>query len=84
MTGTILFIIFKFLSSSLHIDGPLVPEARENGRTTAEYRAARRERKDESFDHSPIATPVVLKKVPGSRRRGLLSQAIIEEEESDF
>jgi hypothetical protein len=84
ITGTILFVIFRSLSSTLNIDAPIVPKQREKGRTAAEYRAARRVNKEDSIDHSPSATPVVLKKVPGPRRRGLLSQAIIEEEDSDF
>merc|ERR1712137_111528 len=84
ITGTVLFVIFRFLSSTLKIDTPIVPREPEKGRTAAEYRAARRVKKEDSIDHSPSATPVVLKKVAGPRRRGLLSQAIIEEEDSDF
>ncbi|KAF1850843.1 uncharacterized protein K460DRAFT_273551 [Cucurbitaria berberidis CBS 394.84] len=84
ITGAILFTIFKILSSSLNIDATSVPETRDSGPTAAEYRAARRKKKDESMDYSPIATPVVLSKVATPRRRGLLSQAIIEEEDSDF
>ena len=84
MTGAVLFIIFKLISSSLNIDSAIVPQQRDQGRTTAEFRAERREKKEQPMDHSPVSTPVVLKRVPGSRRHGLLSQAIIEEEESDF
>jgi hypothetical protein len=84
LTGAIIFAIFKFLSSSLNIDRTIVPEPRETGRTTARYRAQRRVKREEMIDHSPRTTPVVLKKVAGPRRRGLLSQAIIEEEDSDF
>ncbi|KAF7672659.1 hypothetical protein GT037_009160, partial [Alternaria burnsii] len=84
ITGAVLFVIFRFLSSTLKIDAPVVPREPEKGRTAAEYRAARRVKKEDSIDHSPSATPVVLKKVAGPRRRGLLSQAIIEEEDSDF
>jgi hypothetical protein len=81
LTGGIIFTVYKFLSSSLNIDGTI---AREKGRTTAGYRAQRRVKREDMVDHSPRATPVVLKKVAGPRRRGLLSQAIIEEEDSDF
>ncbi|KAL1793737.1 hypothetical protein ACET3X_008719 [Alternaria dauci] len=84
ITGTVLFVVFRFLSSTLKIDATVVPVEHEQGRTAAEYRAARRVKKEECIDHSPSATPVVLKKVPGPRRRGLLSQVIIEEEDSDF
>ncbi len=67
----------------LNIDATIVPTAAEKPRSAAEYRAARRERKEE-MQHARAPTPVVLKKVTGSRRRGLLSQAIMEEEDSDF
>lgn len=77
MTGATLFILSRFLSSSLDIH---VPKAREQGRTTADYRSARRQR----ADASGFATPPTLKRVPAPRKRGLLSQAIAEEEDSDF
>ncbi|KAF2128342.1 hypothetical protein P153DRAFT_292961 [Dothidotthia symphoricarpi CBS 119687] len=78
MTGAVLFILFKVISSSLNLDAP---KPREQGRTTAEYRAARRERAHASEPE----TPVVVKRIPTSRKRGLLSQAIVEEaEDSDF
>jgi hypothetical protein len=83
LTGAILFAISKVLSSSLSIDQTVVPQPREKGRVAAEFRAARRVRREEMVAHSPTATPVMLKKVGGPRRRGLLSQAIIEED-SDF
>ncbi|KAF2031427.1 hypothetical protein EK21DRAFT_63206 [Setomelanomma holmii] len=84
MTGALVFIIFKFVSSTLNIDSTIVPQPQRQGRTTADYRAAWREKKEEQMDHSPLSSPIVLRKVTGSRRRGLLSQAIIEEEDSDF
>ncbi|CAO2649635.1 Nn.00g070200.m01.CDS01 [Neocucurbitaria sp. VM-36] len=84
ITGTVLFILFKLLSSTLNIDATIVPEQGARGPTAAEYRAARRQKRDDSVDRSPIATPVALRKGALPRRRGLLSQAIIEEEESDF
>jgi hypothetical protein len=84
VTGAVLFIIFKFVSSSLNIDSAIVPQPQHQGRTTAEYRAAWRGKKEGSTDHSPASTPIALKKVAGSRKRGLLSQAITEAEDSDF
>jgi hypothetical protein len=84
ITGGILFIIFKFVSSSLNIDKTIVSQPSDKGRTAAEYRSARRERASRPIDDSPDPSPVVLKKVAEPRRRGLLSQAIIEEEDSDF
>jgi hypothetical protein len=84
ITGAIIFIIFSFLSSGLKIDATTVPSAQDRGRTTAEYRAAKRAKKEETTDHSPSAAPVVLRKTSGVRRRGLFSQAIIEEDDSDY
>jgi hypothetical protein len=85
MTGAIIFVLFRFISSSLNIDSAIVTQPRERSRTAADYRAARREKKEEEpLDYSTPSTPVVLKKIPGSRSKGLLSQAIIEEEDSDF
>jgi hypothetical protein len=84
ITGTTLFVIFKFLSSTLSIDASIVPDKPAETRTAAQYRAARRAKKEEAVQLSPTVTPVALKKPAGPRRRGLLSQAIIEEEDSDF
>ncbi|KAF1915434.1 hypothetical protein BDU57DRAFT_273201 [Ampelomyces quisqualis] len=86
ITGAIIFIVFRFLSSSLNINSPMVPHPRHRPRTTADFRAARRQKKEEeeSLNYSAASTPVVLKRVPGMRSQGLLSQAIIEEEDSDF
>ncbi|XP_014554066.1 hypothetical protein COCVIDRAFT_39963 [Bipolaris victoriae FI3] len=84
ITGTTLFIMFKFLSSTLRIDAPIVPDKPIETRTAAQYRAERRAKKEEAVHRLPAITPVVLKKPAGPRRRGLLSQAIIEEEDSDF
>jgi hypothetical protein len=84
LTGAIIFAIFKFISSSLNIDSAIVPQPKDRVRSAAEFRAARREKREEIDEHLPMPTPVVLKKIPGSRRKGLLSQAIVEEEDSDF
>jgi hypothetical protein len=77
-------MMFKFISSTLNMDSTIVPQSRHHGRTVAEFRAERPEKKQEPVEYSPVSTPIVLKRVPGSRRQGLLSQAIIEEEDSDF
>lgn len=82
MTGAVLYFIFKFLSSSLSIDAASGARPRK-GRTTAEFRATRREKQDQMLAPSP-PTPVVVDKAPGRRGRGLLSQTIVEEEDSDF
>jgi hypothetical protein len=87
LTGGLVFIFFKLLSSSLNIDSAPDPQPRHTSRTTAEFRAARREKKEESIEpmvYPSVHTPAVLDKVVGSRRKGLLSSAIIEEEDSDF
>ena len=77
MAGTILFILSRFISSTLSIDAPI---AREQGRTAAEYRIARSKRADASRREAPVVT----KRLHGTRKRGLLSQAIVEEEDSEF
>lgn len=84
VTGAVVFLIFKVASSTLKIDVALVPQTDAMGRTAAEYRVKKRAEKTESKARSPGHTPVILKKVPRSRQRGLLSQAVAEEEESDF
>ncbi|KAH5436307.1 hypothetical protein HBI47_074490 [Parastagonospora nodorum] len=84
LTGAVIFAIFKFISASLNIDSTVVPPPKERVRSAAEFRAAQREKREEKIDFPPAPTPVVLKKMPGSRRKGLLSQAIMEEEDSDF
>jgi hypothetical protein len=84
LTGAVIFIIFKLISSSLNLDSAIVPQPQDRERTTAEFRAARREKKQDATDFSLASTPVVVKRVPGSRKKGLLSQAIMEEEDSDF
>lgn len=82
MTGAILYFIFRFLSSSLSIDAGSKEKPRK-GRTTAEFRAARREKQDQMLTPS-LPIPVVVDKAPGRRGRGLLSQTIVEEDDSDF
>lgn len=88
MTGAVVFILFKFVSSSLNLDSASVSQPRDRSRTTADFRTEQRVKrkrvKEESLEVSPAHTPVILKRVPGARRQGLLSQAIIEEEDSDF
>lgn len=85
MTGAVVYVLFKALSSSLNLDSA----PRKPGRTVAEFRVEQRSKghrvkKEKSPDVTPTPTPVILKRVPGPRRQGLLSQAIIEEEDSDF
>ncbi|KAJ4353157.1 hypothetical protein N0V95_003629 [Ascochyta clinopodiicola] len=82
MTGAILYFIFRFLSSSLSIDATSQAKPRK-GRTTAEFRASRRDKQEKTLD-TATPTPLVLDKAPGPRRRGLLSQTIVEEDDSDF
>ncbi|KAJ4405454.1 hypothetical protein N0V91_005194 [Didymella pomorum] len=82
MTGAVLYFIFKLLSSALSIDAGSKYKP-PKGRTTAEFRAARREKQDRMLAPS-LPIPVVVDKVPGRRGRGLLSQIIVEEDDSDF
>jgi hypothetical protein len=83
LTGGVLFAIYSFLSSSLNIDPATPPAAPDQGRTPAEFQAARREKQHKAVNRQP-PTPVLLDKPPSSRRRGLLSQTIDEEEDSDY
>ncbi|KAF2680567.1 hypothetical protein K458DRAFT_311254 [Lentithecium fluviatile CBS 122367] len=80
MSGAAIFLIFKVLTSALNIDGAAESKARAEGRTIIEYRAARREKEEASAEIS--LGPAVVR-LAGPRRRGLTSQAIMEEE-SEF
>ncbi|KAH9872778.1 hypothetical protein J1614_005172 [Plenodomus biglobosus] len=85
ITGGILYTIMRVLSSILNIDASAMPKPRQKSRTVAEYRATKAVNKEDVFDQTPAIPPVIIKKVPEFRRRkGLLSSAIIEEEDSDF
>jgi hypothetical protein len=77
IAGTVLFLIFKFLTSAFSIDGTADAPARSDGRTVKEFRATRRVKK-EPHTGSPSGRRV--DKVAALRRRGLLSQPILEEE----
>ncbi|OCK84810.1 hypothetical protein K432DRAFT_288118 [Lepidopterella palustris CBS 459.81] len=81
MTGGILYLCFNFLSSALNID-PAAEEAQAKWRTAASYRAARRRKKMQSLDH--LLGPTMIKEEGVQPQKGLLSQTIIEEEDSDF
>lgn len=81
-----LYFISSFLASSLSIDATSKPQPRKS-RTAAEYRAARREKREKLSHFSPdLSSPshVILDRTPVSRRKGLLSQTIVEEEDSDL
>jgi len=80
IAGAAIFLVFKILTSALHIDGAADHKARAKGRTIREYRATRREKREISMESSSGPTVV---RLAGPRRHGLSSQAIIEEE-SDF
>ncbi|KAF2823918.1 hypothetical protein CC86DRAFT_297538 [Ophiobolus disseminans] len=96
ITGAVVFLIFKVISSSLNIDLVSMPQrqtkpqpqpqsrSHDQGRTAARFRTEQRVKKEEIIDYSPVSTPAVSNTVPVSHRQGLLSQAIIEEEDSDF
>lgn len=77
--GLCLHFAFGFLSTTLNIHDSQPSKALPKQRTAAEYRAARRERKADMG----ISTPPAVKKGSSLRRRGLLSQTIIEEDDSD-
>ncbi|KAH6622211.1 hypothetical protein C7974DRAFT_414869 [Boeremia exigua] len=83
MTGAVLYFIFKFLSSTLSIDAASKPPARR-ARTTAEFRTAQREKREKLSPVLQSPNRVAVDRTPSSRRRGLLSQTIVEEEDSDL
>lgn len=85
MTGAVLYFMFNFLSSSLSIDATSRPKLRQ-GRTTADFRSARRKKQDRMLAPALPTPPnqAVLDRGPERRGRGLLSQTIAEEEDSDF
>ncbi|KAJ4982670.1 hypothetical protein SVAN01_11843 [Stagonosporopsis vannaccii] len=83
MTGAVLYFIARFLSSSLSIDAPSKITPRR-ARTTAEFRTAQREKREHLSPAQPGPSRVILDRAPSSRRRGLLSQTIVEEEDSDL
>ncbi|KAF2474182.1 uncharacterized protein BDR25DRAFT_119801 [Lindgomyces ingoldianus] len=83
ITGAILHLSFNFLSSTLCIDAAAGAKPRLKGRSAAEYRAARRRRKFEALDH-PSTPPMAMRGGPPYSQRGLASQTIVEEEDSDF
>ena len=86
MTGAVVYRLYDFLSSSLSIDAISRVEPRK-GRTAAEFRFARREKQDRTLD-AALPTQAKLDRAAGTaparRGRGLLSQTIVEEEDSDF
>ncbi|KAI9661760.1 MAG: hypothetical protein M1821_008999 [Bathelium mastoideum] len=83
-TGTVIYGILQILSSALHLESeestPEMPK-----RTVASYRAARRKRKEQN-SIGTASPPVYITKSEreGSTPLGLLSQTILEENDSDF
>jgi len=82
VAGGFVHLCFNFLSSALHIDST-VGDIQEKGRTAASYRAARRKKKMQSLDY-PLSPRLLKTEEAAQPQRGLLSQTIIEEEDSDF
>ncbi|KAF1957406.1 hypothetical protein CC80DRAFT_491522 [Byssothecium circinans] len=78
-TGVFIFFVYKFLTSAFHIDTASQAKAPPRGRTVKEYRTARRGKNGSAMESSG---PAVMK-IAAPRRRGLLSQPIMEEE-SEF
>ncbi|PVI07662.1 hypothetical protein DM02DRAFT_550559 [Periconia macrospinosa] len=82
ITGAILYLIYRGLTSAFSIDATTStePQKATKGKTIEEYRAARRERRGKGTDDSssPTATRHRV-----ARRRNLSSFAIMEEE-SEF
>lgn len=83
MTGAVLYLIFNLLSSSLNIDGSFKLKSRKS-RTTADFRIEQREKKEEMLSGHSSSHRVISDRGPAAKRRGLLSQTIAEEEDSDL
>lgn len=68
------------------MDAAVVQAPPKKQRTTAEYRASKLAHKPALLlPHGPVIRPDIVKKVPEFRlQKGLLSSAVIEEEDSDF
>ncbi|KAF2638907.1 hypothetical protein P280DRAFT_470923 [Massarina eburnea CBS 473.64] len=79
-TGAAVFLIFNFLTSAFNIDAASQPKPPPQGRTIGEFRSARREKSGTATESSSGPTVVHM---AAPRRRGLMSQAIMEEE-SEF
>ncbi|KAF2659076.1 hypothetical protein K491DRAFT_689677 [Lophiostoma macrostomum CBS 122681] len=82
--GFMLFIISNVLSSSLRIDGSAEKDPPAKGRTVKSYRQARM--REKGFTE-PVLTSTAVKEEARERKRkqrGLLTETIIEEEDSDF
>ncbi|OCK98042.1 uncharacterized protein K441DRAFT_604801 [Cenococcum geophilum 1.58] len=82
VAGGFIHLCFGFLSAVLNIDST-AGNTQEKGRTAASYRAARRKKKMQSLDY-PLSPPLLKTEETIQPQRGLLSQTIIEEEDSDF
>jgi hypothetical protein len=84
LAGAVLHLSFNFLTTAFRIDSVAEAKARERGRSAAQHRAQRQRKRALESPDLP-STPTLVKKEHASRRqRGLLSQTIIEEEDSDF
>ncbi|OCL05031.1 hypothetical protein AOQ84DRAFT_391129 [Glonium stellatum] len=82
VAGGFIHLCFNFLSSALNINST-AGDTQKNGRTAVSYRAERRKKKMLSLDYS--LNPLLPKAEEAIQpQRGVLTQTIIEEEDSDF
>ncbi|KAB2576488.1 hypothetical protein BFW01_g2868 [Lasiodiplodia theobromae] len=82
-TGGILYFSFSVLKSAFNLDSP----EEFSGATAAEYRAARRKKKAAQRNAGapmPMDSSSQLREIPRSKRRDLLAQTILEEDDADF
>ncbi|KAF2012574.1 hypothetical protein BU24DRAFT_254689 [Aaosphaeria arxii CBS 175.79] len=86
--GAALYVTFHVLSTTLRIDTATELEDRKhaNARTIEAYRAERKSKRRRSGKDVLSISPTITsgEAVMARRQRGLLSQTIIEEEDSDF
>ncbi|OSS43667.1 hypothetical protein B5807_11561 [Epicoccum nigrum] len=83
LAGAVLHFIFNLLSSSISNQPTPKPKPRET-RTTAEFRSQQRGKREERLSGHSGPSRVIVARPPASKRSGLLSQSIVEEEDSDI
>lgn len=83
LTGAVLYFIFNLLSPSISNQPTPKPKPRET-RTTADFRNQQRGKREERLSGHSGSSRVIVARPPASKRSGLLSQSIVEEEDSDI
>lgn len=83
LTGAVLYFIFNLLSSSIINQPTPKPKPRET-RTAAEFKSQQSGKREERLSGRSGPSRVIVARPPASKRSDLLSQSIVEEEDSDI